>query len=189
MAFRSQGYEAASIEQIAQAAGVARGTFYLYFPDKLALFDALMDRWFDPVLGVLSDVATELERARTGQEVLEVYRGLALGLGALVLAHSASVEVAFRESRQPGEAGRSIRAREQRLLEQVTAYTAAVAKRGLIQVRDPRLFSSVVYGAVERLLYEVMMGTDLGDPALVADDVLRLFALALGLKSPEDRAG
>jgi AcrR family transcriptional regulator len=181
-AFRSQGYEAASIEQIAQAAGVARGTFYLYFPDKLALFDALMDRWHEPVLGVLADVATELDRVQTGGEVLEVYRDLALNLAPLILAHAESMEVAFRESRQPGEAGQSLRKRERQMLDRVTAYTASAADRGLIRVRDPRLFSSVVYGAVERLVYEAMLGTDLGDPVLVADDVLSLFAVALGLR-------
>jgi AcrR family transcriptional regulator len=187
-AFRSQGYEAASIEQIAQAAGVARGTFYLYFPDKLALFDALMDRWYEPVLGVLADVAAELDRVRTGAEVLEVYRDLALNLAPLILAHAQSMEVAFRESRQPGEAGQSLRKREHLILDRVTAYTRSAADRGLIRVRDPRLFSAVVYGAVERLVYEAMLGTDLGDPVLVADDVLSLFAMALGLPQLQERA-
>ena len=51
--FGEVGFEAASIEQIAQRADVARGTFYLYYPDKLALFQALMERFFEPIAQAL----------------------------------------------------------------------------------------------------------------------------------------
>ena len=175
------GYEVASIEQIAQAAGVARGTFYLYFPDKLALFEALMDRWFSPVLGVMDDVGVALSRASDGAGALEAYRSMALGLAMVGLAHEQEILVAFRESRQPGEAGQSIRRRELQLLEAVVRFTEDAAARGLIQVRDPRLVCLVVFGAVERLFYEVLMGADIGDPQAAAQEVLGLFAGALGL--------
>lgn len=180
-AFRTQGYEAASIEQVVATAGVARGTFYLYFPDKLALFDALMDRWHAPVLAVLADVSGEVDRAQNAVALLDAYQRLASNLAAIAMTHSALIEVAFRESRSQSEAGQRLRERERQILERVTAYTRSAADRGLITVRDPRLFSVVVYGAVERLVYEAMLGTDLGDPVLVAGDVLRLFVAALGL--------
>lgn len=32
--FSEQGFSETSIDQIARRAGVAKGTFYLYFPDK-----------------------------------------------------------------------------------------------------------------------------------------------------------
>ncbi|MBA2320750.1 MAG: TetR/AcrR family transcriptional regulator, partial [Deltaproteobacteria bacterium] len=51
--FEEFGYDRASIEQISAAADVARGTFYLYFPDKHALFATLCDRWFVPVQALL----------------------------------------------------------------------------------------------------------------------------------------
>lgn len=183
--FRTSGYGGASIEQIAADAGVARGTFYLYFPDKLALFDAVLDRVFAPVTETLAAVAGELGRARTTDQVMAVYRGMAAGLALVVLAHPAEVEIAFRESRQAGESGQSLRRRELAVLEQVTAFTGDVAERGLIRVRDPRLFSLMVFGTVERLFYEWMMGTPLGDPTAVGEEVLRLFALALEMSSQQ----
>ena len=45
--FLEAGYDRTSIEQIAAASEVARGTYYLYFADKHALFATLMERWFD----------------------------------------------------------------------------------------------------------------------------------------------
>ena len=36
--FARRGYHAAKIDDIVAAAGIARGTFYLYFEDKRAIF-------------------------------------------------------------------------------------------------------------------------------------------------------
>jgi AcrR family transcriptional regulator len=44
--FARRGYHAAKIEEIVAAAGIARGTFYLYFEDKRAVFDEIVDRAF-----------------------------------------------------------------------------------------------------------------------------------------------
>jgi AcrR family transcriptional regulator len=42
--FARRGYHAAKIDDIVAAAGVARGTFYLYFQDKRAIFEEIVDR-------------------------------------------------------------------------------------------------------------------------------------------------
>lgn len=45
--FARKGYWSASIADIIHTAGVARGTFYLYFPSKLDVFLAIADNWRD----------------------------------------------------------------------------------------------------------------------------------------------
>lgn len=40
--FLQRGFEAARLDEVAQRAGVAKGTLYLYFPSKEALFEALI---------------------------------------------------------------------------------------------------------------------------------------------------
>ncbi len=45
--FAAKGYQSASITDIIEGAGVARGTFYLYFDSKLDVFHAVMDRHLD----------------------------------------------------------------------------------------------------------------------------------------------
>ncbi len=42
--FGQYGYHATSITDIIEAAGIARGTFYLYFHNKRAIFEELLDR-------------------------------------------------------------------------------------------------------------------------------------------------
>ena len=41
--FGRRGYHATSISDIIKAAGIARGTFYLYFKNKRAIFDEILD--------------------------------------------------------------------------------------------------------------------------------------------------
>lgn len=40
--FGARGFERASIVDVTRAAGVAQGTFYVYFPDKQAIFRELV---------------------------------------------------------------------------------------------------------------------------------------------------
>lgn len=40
--FRAQGFDGASMGEIAKAAGVSKGTLYVYFENKVALFEALV---------------------------------------------------------------------------------------------------------------------------------------------------
>jgi AcrR family transcriptional regulator len=45
--FAQKGYRHASVSDIIEAAGIARGTFYLYFQSKEEVFLALIDLWFE----------------------------------------------------------------------------------------------------------------------------------------------
>lgn len=49
--FAEKGYHGANIADIIDRAGVARGTFYLYFPSKRAIFEELLDGLIDRLQG------------------------------------------------------------------------------------------------------------------------------------------
>ncbi len=51
--FTARGYESARLDDVAKRAGVAKGTIYLYFADKEALFQDLVRSMVHPVLGTL----------------------------------------------------------------------------------------------------------------------------------------
>ncbi len=48
--FKEKGIENTSISEIAHGAGVAKGTFYLYFKDKYALYEVLVARCANDIL-------------------------------------------------------------------------------------------------------------------------------------------
>ena len=51
--FTARGYEGARLDDIARRAGIAKGTIYLYFADKEALFQELVRSMVHPLLGTL----------------------------------------------------------------------------------------------------------------------------------------
>jgi len=55
--FLAQGFEPTTMEQVARRAGVAKGTIYLYFADKEALFRALVQDRVGPVIGAAEAAA------------------------------------------------------------------------------------------------------------------------------------
>ncbi|HHO49365.1 MAG TPA: TetR/AcrR family transcriptional regulator [Deltaproteobacteria bacterium] len=178
--FSEQGPQRTSVEQIAAAADVARGTFYLYFDNKLALFGALMDRFSVPVAQALAQVEAALAEADSSDQAREIYHRMTLHLATIGVTHREEILVAFRASRQPGPAGALLRQREQALIDTVVRFTADAAERGLISVRHPRVAALVVYGAVERLVFEILTGAELGEPQALAEEVLALFGSAMG---------
>jgi AcrR family transcriptional regulator len=58
-AFAEQGFAAARLDDVAEKAGVAKGTLYLYFKDKEALFEALILSAVGPVLARFETLAAQ----------------------------------------------------------------------------------------------------------------------------------
>jgi len=54
--FSLKGYHASAVADILGEAGIARGTFYLYFPSKRAVFEVLLDEMFTQIRGALRRV-------------------------------------------------------------------------------------------------------------------------------------
>jgi AcrR family transcriptional regulator len=59
--FSQKGYHATSIHDIIETADIARGTFYLYFESKRAIFDELLD-------GLVTTLQAQVKRIEVGPE-------------------------------------------------------------------------------------------------------------------------
>jgi len=57
--FARNGFHAANVSSIVQEAGIARGTFYLYFTGKRAVFEALLDDFFPILVSKVSAVSQD----------------------------------------------------------------------------------------------------------------------------------
>ena len=60
--FAAKGFEAASISEITEAAGVSRGLVSYYFATKEQLAAELLDRWLDGITAILTIPGTPDER-------------------------------------------------------------------------------------------------------------------------------
>jgi AcrR family transcriptional regulator len=76
--FGSRGFEATRMEDVARAAGIAKGLVYKHFPSKDALFEALVDRQGRTYAAELRGVLRSADL--TANPVEATRRGLALWL-------------------------------------------------------------------------------------------------------------
>lgn len=66
--FRKQGIEKTKISDIVKAAGIAQGTFYLYFPSKLSLMPAIAEEMVEKTLEIIKDNVLETASFRKQME-------------------------------------------------------------------------------------------------------------------------
>src|SRR5688500_6537105 len=71
-----------TIAEVARSAGLAKGTFYLYFPDREAFIDALHQRFY----------------ARVTEAVLSAVEGMEPGVERVVAANLAYLDVCLENS-------------------------------------------------------------------------------------------
>lgn len=57
--FREKGIEKTKISDIVKVAGIAQGTFYLYFPSKLALMPAIAEVMVEKTMGIVKETVQE----------------------------------------------------------------------------------------------------------------------------------
>jgi AcrR family transcriptional regulator len=88
--FAEHGYEAARLDDVARRAGVAKGTLYLYFNDKEALFESLIRSAIDPVLERLKTVSAvpDLPLSQVLEGLFSVFRSEVLGSASSCSASS-----------------------------------------------------------------------------------------------------
>lgn len=185
--FLSQGYHATSIEQVAAEAGVARGTFYLYFDDKEALFRSLVGAALDPAIDALVEARAALDVARDALQSGAAYQELGASLVRTVMECPEATLLFYREQRNPGPIGDWLRTRSAQLDSFVADMVRSLGERGLVRKTDPRFAALAIVGAIDRLVYAWLSGNEFGDPAQVAQEVVRLFGEGL-VDQPPARA-
>jgi AcrR family transcriptional regulator len=164
-----RGYEAATTNHIAEAAGVSIGSLYQYFPNKEAIVAALLDRHLAETMaflraGTLSALEQPLEQA--ARTLIE----------GLIAAHRVDPDLhrVFVEELPRIASFDKIHAVEKETLALVHAYLEARVPE-LKKKRKVDIVAFVIVHAVEALTHGVVLFRRdlLEDPAFV-DEVVRL---------------
>jgi AcrR family transcriptional regulator len=186
--FARRGYRHASITEIIEAAGVARGTFYLYFESKEEVFLALIDRWFDDVGRGVEQMG---EAIRGPEECITMLRGYLRGwfqffherrdLAQVVLREGMTIDDRFEE-RQAKLFARinEVRGERVRRLQQVGIVRADL---------DVEIYNTCVNGIFRELLCGYILRDPDPDLDALADQVYRLIFLGALTSSARERLG
>jgi AcrR family transcriptional regulator len=135
--FYTHGFERASVDAIAQQAGVSKMTVYSYYPSKEALFEAVIGARTEGVVGGLAGAhafdARQPEAVLTqiGTQFLKLMRDHGtLGQFRTMFAASATQPEACRAFYKQGP---------ERLISDLAEYLRATHKAGMLKVPQPRV--------------------------------------------------
>lgn len=154
-----RGVETATMEEIAQAAGVAKGTVYLYFRSKDELIYALMSQVGEDLL---HDLAARLEAAAPFPERLQSVLAL---FEDYLRRERLLFPVYFRDlprwlNRNAKGPIRRIRELEQQIMRQLTRMFAQGVSQGELMAVNPRLLAYLFRGLFRAVGYYQMMETE-----------------------------
>ena len=72
--FSERGYEATRLDDVANRAGIAKGTIYLYFRDKESLFQELIRTMLTPLVGTIEALgAADLPLSAVAGHIVDVF--------------------------------------------------------------------------------------------------------------------
>lgn len=157
--FLDRGVEAVTIDDIVGVAGVAKGSFYRYFPDKTALVEAIVAPLRETFMAAMDATEESVRAARDQGELTRAYEGLALGLVPVALLYPEGVRLYLQESRAPGVGARApLRRLSEEIEVRAVRLTDSAVDHGLLRVEDPRVSAFAVVGAIEHLVLAVIQG-------------------------------
>jgi AcrR family transcriptional regulator len=164
--FAKRGYHTAKIDDIVAAAGVARGTFYLYFEDKRAIFEEIVDRTIARLgMAILRVDPHHPSRSVTDQIKENIRRIVALLLEdrattKILLSDAIGVDPAFDRKLASFYGELSL------VLEESLRDGQGL---GVVEATgDARLYSYLTMGALKELLFQVILrGAEVPEDKLV----------------------
>lgn len=171
--FAEKGYHTAKIDDIVAHADVARGTFYLHFADKRAVFEELVDDFLVRIGDAIQRI--HLEEGATPpllQLRNNVYRVLGVGLSdpgmtRILLRNAAGLDPDF---------DRKVRG-FYRTLEELLALSLLNGQRlGLVRTGERRVLGAMALGAIKELLLQAVESRLPADARALTDEVMRFLA-------------
>lgn len=188
--FCQHGFEAVSLEAIAQAAGVSKLTIYSHFGDKDGLFTAAVEARCEDQL------PHQLFERHADLPVAEALRQIGVGFVDLVYSDDA-VQLMRMMAAQAAQAAPPSRlaqlyfqAGPKRALEEMEGFLAIARERGELAVDDPRLAAAQFFVLLKGLQhFRILLGLEPAPPpAARAAHVERCVAMFLRAHAPAGAA-
>jgi AcrR family transcriptional regulator len=164
--FAKRGYHAAKIDDIVAAAGVARGTFYLYFEDKRAIFEEIVDGTFARLGQVILRVDTgdpSLVRSQIEENIRRIVHALLEDPATtkILLSDAVGLDPAF---------DRKLLFFYEEVGKLLEGSLVDGQERGIVASGDARVYAIMTLGAMKELMYQVVMrGLEYPEERIVAE--------------------
>jgi AcrR family transcriptional regulator len=152
-AFAKRGYHQATIDDIVAEAGVARGTFYLYFEDKRAVFADLIDRFSAQLTMAIMRISTDESSRPVAEQVRENIRAI-LGV---CLAERTMTKILFTDAVGiDSDFDRKISTFYDTVVQLLTESLKDGQALGIVSDGEPRVLAYLTIGALKEILYQAV---------------------------------
>jgi AcrR family transcriptional regulator len=160
--FAEQGFRGTTIADIAEEAGIALGTIYLYFPSKDDVFAALNQR-----LGELIMRATlDIPQART---LAEDVRSRVTNTFAACGENRDLIRLAVLNVDPEAAVTKRLKASEEKRARPLVVALERGIAAGLVGEGDPRIMAKLILGLVSNAVYQAFVLSDGSDAAKYCD--------------------
>ena len=175
--FAEKGYHATGVSDIIDKAGIARGTFYLYFKSKHEIFQYILDEFIEH----LDRQIRIIELGGEKSAALQIRQNAELVIDA-ILSRPALSKIVFNEAvgLDPSTQER-LRLFYQRLLDIIQSSIKRGISFGLVRKVDEQVASCIILGAVREVITQnaIFQNTRIDKGAMV-DGLLDVLVGGLG---------
>lgn len=177
--FVEKGFSAASVDDIVARAGVARGTFYLYFQDKRSIFEALVDDFLTRIAACVRSI----DIAPGAPPPAVQLRANILRVVQLSLAEPAIVKLAlFDATGLDPELDEKLHGYYGALRTLIAESLELGQQLGMVRAGDRRVMLAIGLGGLKEVLVDAVQGDLTPDAEAITDEIMRF--LAVGLLAP-----
>jgi AcrR family transcriptional regulator len=151
--FAKRGYHQTTIDDIVAEAGVARGTYYLYFEDKRAVFADLIDRFAARLTMAIMRITTDESSRPVGEQVRDNIRAIL----AVCLAERPMTKILFTDAvGVDSDFDRKIATFYDTVVQLLTESLRDGQALGIVAEGEPRVLAYLTIGALKELLYQAV---------------------------------
>ena len=186
--FAVRGYHDAKVDDIVAEASVSKGTFYLYFPDKRSIFEALVDN-------LRMQLEQSIVRVDVHGDVAEQVRQNIRSVLDAFLADPALTRIFFSYAAGlDPEFVQKVRGAEQVLLQILDEALRDGQALGIVERGDPHLLAVFTFGGLKHLLLDACERAPLGpvERERIVEEIFQMLDhgyLRMGRAADSTRAG
>lgn len=147
--FAEKGYHATSIADIIEAAGIARGTFYLYFESKRAVFDEILDNLFQ----ILKSTVRPVDVSQGAEPPMDQLSDIVEQVLSTLVSHRDLTRILLREAvGLDADFDQKLNDFYGSVLELIQHALTTGRELGLVRACDTEMTSYCVLGSVKELV-------------------------------------
>lgn len=179
--FAKKGFYRTKVSDIVRAAGIARGTFYLYYKSKTELFEKLLDELMIEIVKNFSDI--DYHALNTTQDFYNHILKVSMRFKDLVLQNRELATIFLKElGMTGGRFHKKLESYHNGLMNISKEFLTYCSNKGIIRKVNPEIISYGASGIIRELLSRFVNGQINAGVDEIIEEGVRLYVNGLAKK-------